>query len=397
MSSRFKYIVVGRGMMGAAAARHLAMQTDGVALIGPGEPQDAASHTGVFGSHYDEARITRTIDPKPDWALMAHRSIARYGDIERESGVSFYRETGCLIVGSQTGYGAGYTARVADAGAKAGVAPDLLDGAGLRQGFPFFHFPQGCDGVHEKTGAGHINPRRLVQAQAYLAARHGAAIIPETVLAIREEEGGVSVLTEEGQVHRAEKIIVAAGGFTINPGLLPRPLALQVLARTVAFFELDAEEQARFSAMPSLIWEAQEAGNSIYLLPPVAYPDGRTYLKIGGDPDDYPLPSEPEIRAWFRSGGRAGVRDHLETIMRALVPGLKAREVTMAACVTSYTPSGNPAIGFAPGSQRLAVLAGGCGAAAKSSDEIGRLGASLLLQGRVDNEGYDTDFAPQFL
>lgn len=395
--SRFKYIVIGRGMMGAAAARHLAMKTDGVALIGPGEPSDAANHTGVFASHYDEARITRTIDADADWALLANRSIARYGEISRESGVQFYHETGCLLVGSPTGYGAGYTGKVAEAGMKAGADPVRLDAGGLAQSFPFFRFPDGYDGVHERVGAGHINPRRLVQAQAYLAARHGAAIIPETVSAIREEEGGVSVCTDEGQVYRAEKVIVAAGGFTINRNLLPKPLALQVFARTVAFFELDAEEQARFAAMPSLIFKPEEQPKEFYFLPPVTYPDGKAYLKIGGDPDDYALPSEPEIRAWFRSGGRASTRDHLEIAIRALVPGLKASTPTMAACVTAFTPSGYPAIGFAPGSQRLAVLAGGCGAAAKSSDEIGRLGASLLLEGRIKDPAYTTDFAPDFL
>lgn len=397
MSNRFKYIVVGRGMMGAAAARHLAMQTDGVALIGPGEPQDAANHTGVFASHYDEARITRTIDPDPDWALLAHRSIARYGEIARESGVAFYHETGCLIVGSPAGYGAGHTDRVAEAGRRAGAEPVRLDADALAREFPFFHFPVGFDGVHERTGAGHINPRRLVQAQAWLAARHGAAIIPETVSDIREENGGVSIVTDEGQVYNADKVIVAAGGFTINRNLLPAPLALRVLARTVAFFELDAEEQVRFSAMPSLICKPEEQVGEFYFLPPVTYPDGRTYLKIGGDPDDYLLPSEPEIRAWFRSGGRTSTRDHLEAIIRELVPALKPGQPTMAACVTAFTPSGYPAIGYAPGSRRLAVLAGGCGAAAKSSDEIGRLGAALLLEDRINDPAYGTDFAPEFL
>ena len=59
----FKYIVVGAGMMGAAAARHLSVQTDGVALIGPDEPADRKTHQGVFSSHYDEARITRGFAP----------------------------------------------------------------------------------------------------------------------------------------------------------------------------------------------------------------------------------------------------------------------------------------------------------------------------------------------
>jgi sarcosine oxidase len=77
MVERFKTIVVGRGMMGAAAARYLALAGDEVAVIGPDEPRDWPRHDGVFASHYDEARITRTIDSDPVWALMANRSIAR--------------------------------------------------------------------------------------------------------------------------------------------------------------------------------------------------------------------------------------------------------------------------------------------------------------------------------
>ncbi|HCV71662.1 MAG TPA: FAD-dependent oxidoreductase, partial [Agrobacterium sp.] len=103
MSGHFKYIVVGRGMMGAAAARHLAENTEGVALIGPGEPADIKSHPGVFASHYDEARITRTIDGDADWALLANRSIARYTDIAARSGVEFYAPVGCLMVGPERG------------------------------------------------------------------------------------------------------------------------------------------------------------------------------------------------------------------------------------------------------------------------------------------------------
>ena len=77
MTERFRFIVIGRGMMGAAAARYLSKWTDGIALIGPGEPADYGRHDGVFASHYDEARITRTIDPDPVWARLANRSIER--------------------------------------------------------------------------------------------------------------------------------------------------------------------------------------------------------------------------------------------------------------------------------------------------------------------------------
>ena len=42
MSARFRYAVIGCGLMGAAAARHLANMTEGVALIGPSEPVNKA-------------------------------------------------------------------------------------------------------------------------------------------------------------------------------------------------------------------------------------------------------------------------------------------------------------------------------------------------------------------
>ena len=85
MTPRFRYAVVGRGLTGAAAARHLAEQVPDVVLIGPDEPADRQTHGGVFASHYDEGRITRTIDPDENWARLANRSIARYRDIEARS------------------------------------------------------------------------------------------------------------------------------------------------------------------------------------------------------------------------------------------------------------------------------------------------------------------------
>ena len=397
MAQHFKFIIIGAGMMGAAAARHLSAMSDGVALLGPDEPKDSASHTGVFASYYDEARITRTIDPDPEWALLANRSIARYGEIEAESGISFYHETGCLLVGSKTGAGASYVGNVLSAGARAGAKLDHLDNAAMAERFAYFSIPEGSEGVHEKSGAGYVNPRRLVEAQVTLAEKNGATLIRQTAASVTEEGGHVVVTTEEGGSFSADRVIVAAGGFTINRNLMPRPYALDVFARTVAFFELDADEIERFSGMPALIHKPATAGFEIYMLPPVRYPDGKTYLKIGGDPDYLVLPTEAYVRDWFRSGGRETARQHLDAIMRELVPGLTCKTSSMAACVTSFTPNGYPGIGFVPGSERVAVLSGGCGAAAKSSDELGRLGAVLLAEGRIDDPAYGIDFAPQFL
>ncbi|MFN7011643.1 MAG: FAD-dependent oxidoreductase [Allorhizobium sp.] len=394
MADSFRYIIIGRGMLGSAAARHLAARTDGVALIGPDEPEDPARHAGVFASHYDEARITRTIDTDPVWARLARRSIERYGEIASASGIDFFHEAGCLMVGPARGGDDPYVADICAAAEKVGARTELLDDRTLAQRFAYFSFGRGCEGVFEAAGAGYVNPRRLVEAQSLLAKRAGATLIAETVIATRETATGVEVTTAEGRVFKADKVLVAAGGFSIAENLLPRPLDLSVYARTVAFFEIPEAELSRYAGMPSLIHQPANPGDHIYLLPPVLYPDGKTYLKIGGDPDDLRLATEPEVRAWFRSGGRESTRDHLKRIIDGLIPSLADAPLSMGACVTSFTPTGYPAIGSA--GANIAVLTGGCGAAAKSSDEIGRLGALALLGEGLEEDVYGAVFRPVF-
>lgn len=394
MVERFKSIVVGRGMMGAAAARYLALQGEGVAVIGPDEPTDWSNHHGVFASHYDEARITRTIDSDPIWARLANRSIARYGEIAAESGIDFYSEVGCLIVGPKRGGQDPYVGQVEAAAHQLGVSVEMLSDAALKSRFRYFDFGSDCEGVYEEKNAGYVNPRRLVEAQSLLAGKAGARVIRRTAVSVREEGGLAIVTADDGAVYTAERVLVAAGGFSINENLVPRPLDLKVYGRTVAFFEIPEEDLAAYTGMPSLIHQPDDPTDHIYLLPPVRYPDGKTYLKIGGDPDDLQLETEPEIRAWFRRGGRLTTRDHLRRIISDLVPTLADAPLSMAACVTSFTPENYPAIGFA--SDHIAVLTGGCGAAAKSSDEIGRLGAEFIQHGRIIDEAYGDVFRPVF-
>jgi sarcosine oxidase len=362
--------VVGAGLIGAAAARHLAKAGHDVTLIGPDEPADKRAHRGVFGSHYDEGRITRRLDPAEFWSRVSRDSIDRYAGIEAESGIAFHASVGAMLAGPERGSAIRSTAAVQ---AAAGFDARTLRAPELAQHFPYFAFPDDTLAMHEMGGAGHVSPRRLALAQRTAAVRAGARHVAAEATGIEETAGGVRIASGAGAV-AADRVLVATGGFT--GALLPGALPLAVYARTVARFEVDEGEAARLEGMPALIW-LEDGGEAPYLLPPIRYPDGRIYLKLGGDPADVALQGAAEIGDWFRSGGSAEVGAQLEAMVRARMPGLAIRRVVTDACVTTYTPADRPAIGRL--TDRVAVAVAGCGRGAKCSDELGRLGGLAVL------------------
>lgn len=146
-----------------------------------------------------------------------------------------------------------------------------------------FALPADHGGSFEARNAGHINPRALVKAQCAIAEAQGGRLVRETAAHIRDTSRSVEVMTREGATYTAEKVIVAAGGFTNMAALLPSPVDMAATGRTIVFFELDEARQALFSAMPSTIVLAETEDDIVYILPPVRYPDGKVYLKIGGE------------------------------------------------------------------------------------------------------------------
>lgn len=369
--------VIGSGLIGSAAAKYLAEAGHDVTLIGPTEPEDKQNHTGVFGSHYDEGRITRAIDPSPFWAEVSLASIGRYRDLEARSGIPFFSQVGALVAGRTD-----HPDIQSIFDQIEGTTPPcaILDDAALAQTVPMFSFTPGTIGFYEADQAGHISPRKLVAAQRKLAAAAGATLLNEEVLTL--DAGDCATVTTALGKHEFDGVLLATGGFARH--LSPIDIPLTTYARTIAFFEVDAEEAARLSGQPSLIYRFPD-GRDPYLLPPITYPDGKTYLKIGGDPEDRVLTSQAEINDWFRSGGNKDVAEFLTEMVMELMPDLKVRKVTHSSCVTSFTPDDRP-MALAP-YPSLFIVAGACGKGAKCSDELGRRAAmQVLAQAGVASE-----------
>ena len=371
---RFDVAVVGLGLIGAAALRHLANSGLRCIGIGPAEPIDWSTHPGVFASHYDSGRITRRLDKQRDWAVLAGRSIDSYAGIEAASGITFHYPVGVLIAEVDRGRLASTIA----VGESLGVAFHRY-----APGEPFgddrVALPGTATVLRESPPGGFIDPRRMLAAQLAVAATRGARVLTEQAAAIDRSGGSWRVRTTDGTSVAAEQIVLATGPHADELDGLPRRPHIDVVAETTVLAKVSAAEQQRLAGLPSIIVD-DPARDHLYTVPPTRYPDGGTYIKLGATHRDERVLAPTERREWMSGGQHAADLDWLADLLLGLLPGLQAEAWLTKPCLIPDTPTKLPYVEIVEPGCVMAV--GGNGYAAKSADAIGALAAGLVTDGR---------------
>ncbi|CAN5719528.1 FAD-binding oxidoreductase [soil metagenome] len=380
---RADVVVVGLGLIGSGALRHLA--TDGVDVVGvgPAEPEDWAQHTGVFASHYDSGRITRKLDARFEWAELAVRAIAQYPTIAADGGIDFHVPAGIVFASTDPAH----IAELEAVGRRVGADFQELRGLATTEdgrvlvADGLLAVPAGSAVIAEPGPAGHVDPRRMLRAQLAAAEAHGARLLREQVTAVEPDGGGWRITTVDGTVLRAARVLLATGAHTDELGPARAAFPGVVRPETVVLATLDATEQERLAAMPAVF--SHLTGTSfrdLYQVPPAPYPDGTVKLKLGATlRKRSPLATAEARRAWMSGDAHEALLAELRGLVEVLVPELRAESWATKPCMITDTPSGVPTVDhLAPG---LVVAAGGNGYAAKSADAIGALAAGLLVAG----------------
>jgi sarcosine oxidase len=385
-STRVDVAVIGRGLIGAGAGRHLAESGSSVALIGPGEPADRRTSAGPFSSHPDEGRITRIAGRNEMWTEVAAKSCDRYADIEERSGIRFHHPCGVIV-----GYpdAPEWVARAGEWGSDAHlVEPDWVraeTGIAIDNGLGI---------VHEGAPAGYINPRRLVAAQTALTAAAGGVVLDAAVTSVARHAGGFALGGTFGSID-ASRILVATGAF--GSELFDWSLEVERRARSIVMARLDPASYEPARRIPSLILDQppDDRVHEIYWVPPVEYPDGSVRIKIGGNLKDTILLEPGELTEWFHGDGDPEEIDCLVNNLSALLPDAPLGDIVTSPCVITGTTTGMPFIGMVE--DGIGVAIAGNGSAAKSSDELGRLGASLFGESGWDSGLDPALFTPQLV
>ncbi|XP_077989363.1 N-methyl-L-tryptophan oxidase-like [Glandiceps talaboti] len=395
--------IVGAGMIGSAAARHVTLISPSlkVCLIGPKEPKERHGvHHGIFGAHYDEGRITRSLDPDPIWAELGQRSIARYRDLEQRTGVQFFREVGQMSVSAK---GDAYIENVKRNTQTMKLEASVLDKEGVQNIYPFLSINPDDEAVLQSKDAGHVSPRAQIVAQQTAAHLQGCDIIDDVVDQVTEtnqSDGSkcMKAITAKGQVILAGRILLTTGAFTGFRNLLPKGKELDVtlLTQTVALIEVTSDDAKRLKDMPCLIVKHNEGTKyDGYILPPIKYPNGKYYLKVGhGNDFERELHTAAEVADWYKTDGDKFVHQPLLDKIFHFVKGVQAVSTHGDCCVTTHTPTDQIYCDMI--TPTLGITTGGNGYAAKSADEIGRMAARMIIAGCWDHDLPRDNFRVRF-
>jgi sarcosine oxidase len=283
------FLIVGNGMFGAAAARYLAPHGT-VTVVGPDAREDGS---GGYGAHHDEGRIIGDLSRDIVWTEL--NRLSRVGMTALDP--ALITQCGTLTV--TTPDGPRYLSVAAEIRERHGTDIRVLDPDQASVGFPMARFGPDETILHQPA-AGHFSPRRYVALATQSARADGAETISGTVRVLRASAAGAEAELDDGRQLRAETAIVATGAFAAGSDLLPVPVALRAKSEVYVMAELDDQQAAEMGAMPCMNRTIRHPQLSdLYVLPPIRYPDGCTYIKFGANTMiDHWLPEPAAVRAW---------------------------------------------------------------------------------------------------
>jgi sarcosine oxidase subunit beta len=359
MGAACDHLIVGGGVVGAAAAFHLAGRRAGrVVLL-----EKAFAGAGASGK---AAAPVRPHDATPLTAALARWGLQVYESFpEQVGGPPVLTRTGTVLVAPEADRAALEAAAVGDATAR------LVTGQELAEIDPNLRLADDEAAAFDPA-AGHVDAVQVVNAYAEAARRHGADLRQGVeVQAVVADRGRVSgVETNEG-FYACGHLVLAAGPWAA--GLL-RPLKVslpvQPCRTQVALFRRPPDFGRRGPACVDFV-------QGLYFRPSQA-----ELIRVGGlgddappaDPDDY---DEAPAGDWL-SGVRQRLRRRYPALHRAYGRGGYA-------AVYGRTPDRHPVVDRPPGWGNLTAAAGFGGHGFLLAPAVGQLIAEWVLDGKASS------------
>jgi monomeric sarcosine oxidase len=354
MSERVDTVVIGAGVIGAAAAWHAAAHGRTLLL-------EAHALLHDRGSSHGGSRIFRHAYEDRAHVRLAVAADALWQQLEGESGERLLHRVGGLDLGDARNL---ELTAIEGALRAEGRPVARLGAAEIRARFPTFALGDEVEALYQADAAV-IPATRAVATLLRSAVARGAELRDRTpVIGIEPLPDGVRVRLPAGVIEGA-RLVVAAGPWLARllPGVLP---PLRIEAQQVVYLRVGREHAAHAPGrMPLFI----DRRGGIYGFPLFEKPHALKVSDHQGAPeidlDDRPV-------GWDEARTAATV-----AAARALLPHLSAEVVGVEQCLYTKTPDERFLLDRHPEHPQVVVAGGGSGHAFKFGPLLGKMAADL--------------------
>jgi sarcosine oxidase len=375
MVNRFDTIVCGLGAMGSAAAYQLAKRGNKVLGLDRLSPPHANS-----SSHGESRIIRQAIGEGEEYVPLVLRSYELWREIEEATGNKLLTITGGLTLESQKSEAVMHGRRdfldqAIRCAEKFHIRHEILETADIKKRYPQFAVTD--ERGYFEYATGFLRPELCIDAQLYLARKHGAVVQTHEMVISVETRGDaeVTIRTNRG-VYSAEKVIITAGPWI--GGFLPPAYAhlFKVYRQVMYWFDIREDCRAMFAppGFPIFIWIFAKGGEfGFYGFPTL---DGQT-IKIATeqftaltDPDHVPRAVSLEEEQSMYKG-----------YVQSRLPGISDRCRTATSCLYTVISDSNFVVDVHPDSDRIIIASPCSGHGFKHAAAIGEALAEQVIDG----------------
>ncbi|MCE7946739.1 MAG: N-methyl-L-tryptophan oxidase [Chloroflexi bacterium CFX4] len=365
MGKSYDAIVIGLGVMGSAAAYHLAKAGKRVLAL----EQFAIDHR--LGSSYGESRIIRYAYTHPTYVQMAREAFTLWRALEQASGKRLLVRTGGFDFGEEDSPSLQNTCQTLTA---ANVPFEWLTPNEAAQRFPQFKLTPTMRAIYQADAA-YLAASACVLAQAELAHVLGADLLPDTpVQRLEPLRDSVRVHTES-RTYEAAKLIITGGAWMGKLlSQLDLHLPLQPTREQIVFFEPYDHDMYAPDRCPIFIFHSP---TWFYGLPNVDGNGVKVGIHANNDACDPDQVNRTPDDAYIETV-RQWTRQHLP---------LAAGEVKEArVCLYTMTPDEHFIIDAHPAYPHIVFGAGFSGHGFKFGNLIGKLLSEMALSGSSSHD-----------
>jgi N-methyl-L-tryptophan oxidase len=358
----FDVVIVGAGVMGAAAAYELAGRGAKIALI------DQSALPNPRAASVDHSKVFRFAYPDAFYVKLAVDALARWRRLEEETGAKLLTQTGVVLIGKRR---PSFETECCHALRSLGLEAEMLDSQTVAARFPQFNADAFSFGVLDPSGAilhAETALRRLID----LATQRSVKVFErERVLTIKKAAASqVLFITGSGQQFQCERAMIATGPWSRK--LLPVVAdKLTTTRQELVYFE--PTQRSRFEPGSFPIFMELESGFYGF---PIHHAGA---MKIANHHKGVQVDAslrEDTVGENFIKSCRA--------FFAEFIPGLADAHVRETrVCIYNNTPEDDFIIDWIPELENVLIVTGFSGHGFKFAPTIGRIAADLLVSGNT--------------